>query len=215
MRNYLETKIKILEIENKRLTSTIEANNKEIQEIKNILQTLPPSDSPTPSLVENSIIKLDFAWKINSKAYTNEDKKTLKKVSGGSAWNCTAIGDKTLVKGKINKWAIQVSKMTSSHILVGIVPKNINIEAVENWKKGYITNLNNHGKHNLGICAPYATLEAKEGHIIETVVDLKTGSISFWANGKNLGVFCENIPKDIDYVPFIEIYQEQTEISLL
>ena len=142
MRNYLETKIKILEIENKRLTSTIEANNKEIQEIKNIIQTLPPSDSPTPSLVENSIIKLDFAWKINSKAYTNEDRKTVKKVSGGNSWNCTAIGDKTLVKGKINKWAIQVSKMTSSQILVGIVPKNINIEAGENWKKGYITNLN-------------------------------------------------------------------------
>ena len=55
MRKYLETKIKLLEIENTKLSSIIEANNKEIQEIKHIIQTLPSNDTPisTPNIEDN------------------------------------------------------------------------------------------------------------------------------------------------------------------
>ena len=162
-----------------------------------------------------NIIKLDFFWKVNSKAYSNEDLRVVKKISGGTAWNCTAIGDKTLVKGKINKWKIQVSKMTSNQIMIGIVPKNVNIEVDNNHRKGYVTNLGNFGKHNLGKYSSFASHELNEGNIFEIIVDLKIGNISFCANGKNLGVFCDSIIKDIDYVPFIDIQQEQTEITLL
>ena len=216
MRKYLETKIKLLEIENTKLSSIIEANNKEIKEIKNIIQALPPDDTPisTPN-IDGDIIKLDFFWKVNSKAYSNEDLRAVKKVSGGTAWNCTAIGEKTLLKGKINKWKIQVSKMTSNQIMIGIVPKNINIDADNNHRKGYVTNLGNFHKHNLGKVSSFASHETNEGNIFEIIVDLKIGNISFWANGKNLGVFCDSIIIDIDYVPFIDIYQEQTEITLL
>ena len=216
MRNYLESKIKLLEAENAKLTSIIEANSKEIQQIKNIIQTLPPNDVSfsTPNS-EDNIIKLDFGWIVNSKAYLDQNLKAVKKVSGGTAWNCTAIGDKTLVKGIINKWNLQVSKLTNKNIIIGIVPKNINIEADNNYKKGYVTNLANFYKHNLGIFSPFASHETSEGNIFEIIVDLNIGKISFGANRKNLGVFCDSIPKDIDYVPFIEIYQEQTEITLL
>ena len=187
MRKYLETKIKLLEIENTKLSSIIEANNKEIQEIKHIIQTLPSNDTPisTPN-IEDNIIKLDFFWKVNSKAYSNEDLRAVKKISGGTAWNCTAIGDKTLVKGKINKWKIQVSKMTSNQIMIGIVPKNVNIEVDNNHRKGYVTNLGNFGKHNLGKYSSFASHELNEGNIFEIIVDLKIGNISFCANGKNL-----------------------------
>ena len=216
---YLETKIKLLEIENQKLASMIEANHKEIQEIKKIIQSLSTNDTPLPDYIPNSIeenaIYLDFRWKVNSKAYSNEDLRTVKKVSGGNSWNCSAIGDKTLIKGKINKWKIQVTRMTSEHIIIGIVPKNINIEAENNWKKGYCTNLENFYKHNLGVASIFASHKTNEGNIFEIIVDLNIGKLSFCANGKNLGVFCDNIIKDIDYVPFIEIYQEQTEITLL
>jgi len=43
--------------------------------------------------------------------------------------------------------------MTSESIIIGIVPKNINIEAENNWKKGYCTNLENFYKHNLGVAS--------------------------------------------------------------
>ena len=219
MPKYLETKIKLLEIENQKLASTIEANNKEIQEIKKIIQSLSTNDTPLPAYIPNSIdenaINLDFRWKVNSKAYSNEDLRTVKKVSGGNSWNCSAIGDKTLIRGKINKWKIQVTRMTSENILIGIVPKNINIEAENNWKKGYCTNLRNFYKHNLGVVSIFASHATNEGNIFEIIVDLNIGKLSFCANGKNLGVFCDNIIKDIDYVPFIEINKEQTEITLL
>ena len=70
-------------------------------------------------------------------------------------------------------------------------------------------------KHNLGIVSSFASHEPKEGNIFEIIVDLNIGKISFGVNGKNLGVFCDSILKDIDYAPFIDIRQEQTEVTLL
>jgi len=104
MPKYLETKIKLLEIENQKLASIIEANNKEIQEIKKIFQSStnePPLPAYIPNSIDENAINLDFRWKINSKAYSNEDLRTVKKVSDGKSWNCSVIGDKTLIRGKI------------------------------------------------------------------------------------------------------------------
>ena len=47
-------------------------------------------------------------------------------------------------------------------ILLRIVPKDINIEAFENWKKWYITNSGNFGKHNLGIYKDLNNCNAKK-----------------------------------------------------
>ena len=135
------------------------------------------------------------------------------KISGGNGWNCTAIGDKTLIKGKINKWKIQLRKKAGD-ILFGIVPKDINIQACENWNKGYITNSANFNKHNLGVCQEFNNWNAAEGNVIEIIVNMEKLELSFLLNGKDLGIFCNNIIKDIDYVPFIEINREGDEITL-
>ena len=212
----LNIKIKILELENQKLLSTIEANNKEIEGIKTIIKSLSVGET-MPIINENlesKIIDLKFGWKINLNGHLTNDRKTVSKVTGGGKWNCTAIGDKTLVKGKINKWKIQLTK-TDSNILCGIVPKDINISADENWNKGYVTNCANFGRHNLGVCQPFLNYKAKEGYIIEIIVNLETCELSFSVNGKDLGIFCNNIIKDIDYVPFIEILSESNEITLL
>ena len=128
----LNIKIKILELENQKLLSTIEANNKEIEEIKSIIKSLSENNSihlyePMPIInahLESKIIDLKFDWKINLNGHLTNDRKTVSKITGGSKWNCTAIGDKNLVKGKINKWKIQLTKI-NSHIDVGIVPKSL------------------------------------------------------------------------------------------
>ena len=106
----LNLKIKILELENQKLLSTIEANNKEIEEIKSIIKSLSENNStplgePMPIInanLESKIIDLKFGWKINLNGHLTNDRKTALKISGGVQWNCTAIGYKTLVKGKIN-----------------------------------------------------------------------------------------------------------------
>ena len=68
---------------------------------------------------------------------------------------------------------------------------------------------------NLGEWTEFAKLQAKEGNIIEIIADLNGGELSFSINGKNLGIFCNNIIKDIEYVPFIDIHKEESEIILV
>ena len=91
---------------------------------------------------------MKFGWKINDNARITNDLKTIRKVSGGQNWNCSAFGDKILTKRKINKWKIQLTKLTGSFIF-GIIPKGSDINAINNWKKGYVTNSGNFYKHNL------------------------------------------------------------------
>ena len=61
----LEIKIKLLEIENKKLLSTIETNNNQIQEFKLLIKSLSNNDSPNS---ENKNYNLNFNWKINNNA---------------------------------------------------------------------------------------------------------------------------------------------------
>ena len=127
----LEAKIKILEIENQKLASTIELNNKEINEIKTLIRTLSDNNStslgePMPTLTPNlddKIINLKFGWKINDNARSTNDLKIVRKVAGGAKWNCSAVGDKSLIRGKTNRWKIQISRLTGN-IVFGIVPKD-------------------------------------------------------------------------------------------
>ena len=46
-------------------------------------------------------------------------------------------------------------------------------------------------------------------------MDLEKGQLSYSLNDINLGVFCDNIDKIIDYVPFVEIHHIGTEITLI
>ena len=211
--NSLEIKLKLLEIENQQLKSTIEIKNKEIDQLKSLINSLIPNINITPNL-DDKIINLDFGWKINNKASISNDLKTIRKISGGEAWNCSAFGDKILIKGKINKFKIQLIKMTS-WIVFGIIPKGTNINGINNWEKGYITCSLNFAKHNLGVYTEFAKQKASEGNIFEIIADLDRGELSFSLNGKNLGIFCDNIIKDIEYVPFVDINKEETEIRLL
>ena len=173
----LNIKIKILELENQKLLSTIEANNKEIEEIKSIIKSLSENNSiplyePMPIInahLESKIIDLKFGWKINLNGHLTNDRKTVSKVTGGGKWNCTAIGDKTLVKGKINKWKIQLTKKTGP-FLFGIVPYDINIVADENWKKGYVTNSDNFGMHTLGVYQPFQIMNQKKGVLLKLLL---------------------------------------------
>ena len=86
---------------------------------------------------------------------------------------------------------------------------------IDNWKKGYVTCSCNFAKHNLGVCSEFAKSKASEGNIIEVVANLEIGELSFLVNGNSLGIFCNNIIKDIEYLPFIDIETEETEITLI
>ena len=110
----LEVKIKALEIENQKLASTIELNNKEIKEYKSLIQSLRPQITANSNI--NNEIELIFKWIVNELRNKllwelKNDFKTIKKISGDNEFNCTAIGDTCLIKGKINKWKIKVNNI--------------------------------------------------------------------------------------------------------
>ena len=216
----LEVKIKALEIENEKLASTIELNNKEIKEYKSLIQSLRPLNTANSNI--NNEIELIFKWKVSELrnkllCEIKNDFKTIKKISGGNVWNCTAIGDTCLIKGKINKWKIKVNNINPnpSHLLIGIIPSNIDLNGINNSKKGYCTNFDNFGPHNLGNYTATLNFRGKKDDIVEIIVDLEKGQLSYSLNDIDLGVFCDNIDKNIDYVPFVEMYHIGTEITLI
>ena len=216
----LEVKIKALEIENKKLASTIELNNKEIKEYKSLIQSLRPQNTANSNI--NNEIELIFKWKVSELrnkllCELKNDFKTIKKISGDNIWNCTAIGDTYLIKGKINKWKIKVNNINPnpSHLLIGIIPSNIDLNGINNHIKGYCTNFDNFGPHNLGNYTATLNFRGKRDDIVEIIVDLEKGQLSYSLNDIDLGVFFDNIDKSIDYVPFAEMYHIGTEITLI
>ena len=216
----LEVKIKALEIENEKLASTIELNNKEIKEYKSLIQSLRPLNTANSNI--NNEIELIFKWKVSELrnkllCEIKNDFKTIKKISGDNIWNCTAIGDTCLIKGKINKWKIKVNNINPnpSHLLIGIIPSNIDLNRNSNFTKGYCTNFENFDPHNLGNYTATLNFRGKKDDIVEIIVDLEKGQLSYSLNDIDLGVFCDNIDKNIDYVPFVEMYHIGTEITLI
>ena len=216
----LEVKIKALEIENEKLASTIELNNKEIKEYKSLIQSLRPQNTANSNIKnENELI---FKWKVSELrnkllCELKNDFKTIKKISGDNIWNCTAIGDTYLIKGKINKWKIKVNNINPnpSHLLIGIIPSNIDLNRINNYAKGYCTNFDNFGLHNLRNYTVTFNFRGKKDDIVEIIVDLEKGQLSYSLNDIDLGVFCDNIDKNIDYVHFVEMYHIGTEITLI
>ena len=216
----LEVKIKALEIENEKLASTIELNNKEIKEYKSLIQSLRPLNTANSNI--NNEIELIFKWKVSELrnkllCEIKNDFKTIKKISCDNIWNCTAIGDTCLIKGKINKWKIKVNNINPnpSDLLIGIVPSNIDLNGINNYTKRYCTNFENFGPHNLGNYTATLNFRGKKDDIVEIIVDLEKGQLSYSLNDIDLGVFCDNIDKNIDYVPFVDMYHIGTEITLI
>ena len=172
----LELNIKTLEIENQRLLSMFELNNEAIKKYKSlILQNSANSAQLTPLI--NNEVDLKFKWKASEKTKKflcelKDDFKTIKKISGDNLHNCTIIGDKSLIKGKINKWKIK-NRYDKTHILFGINRADVDLNGERNYKYGYITNLENMNKHNLGVYTAINNHNIKPNNIIGIVVDLE------------------------------------------
>ena len=136
-----QVKIKLLEIENQQLLSTLETKNKEIEQLKSLIKSLIGNDfnsnlTPNP---DDNIVNLKFSWIKSENASISKGLNIAKKVSGVQKWNCSCFGDKSLIKGKINKWNLQLSRMTGDGFVFGIIPKGTDINEIDNWKRGYAT----------------------------------------------------------------------------
>ena len=82
--NSFQAKIKLLEIENQQLLSTLETKNKEIEQLKSLIKTLIGNDfnsnlTPNP---DDNIVNLKFSWIKSENASISKGLNIAKKVSG-------------------------------------------------------------------------------------------------------------------------------------
>ena len=120
------------------MASTIELNNKEINEYKSIIQSIEQNNNANNIQISESknVIDLKFKWKVSDKrkeliCELKNDSKTIKKINNSGYWNCTAIGDINLIKGTINKWKIKVKG--NSNIFFGIIRSNVDLNGINNY----------------------------------------------------------------------------------
>ena len=55
----------------------------------------------------------------------------------------------------------------------------------------------------------------KEGDIIEIIMNMKIGELSFSVNGINYGIASNNIPTDIELYPLVEINDMYESVEIL
>ena len=59
--------------------------------------------------------------------------------------------------------------------MLGIDPSNIDLNEINNFQKGYCTNFDNFGPHNLGNYTATLNFRGKRDDIVEIIVGLEKG----------------------------------------
>lgn len=163
---------------------------------------------------------ITFKWKSGNNYSLSNDHRLATKISGGDNYNCNILGDIILSKNKISRWKIKLNKFDFSfpwNILVGVAPSNINQNNSDLYNKTW-TLICGYPAVSIKEGNPTYSLrkkeKLKEGDIIEVIMNLTNGELSFSVNGILYGVAC-TIPLDIDLSPFILLRAKGQSIELL
>ena len=165
---------------------------------------------------------LKFNWKNGPNYSLSKNNNIATKISGGNFYNCNILGNIILPKNKISKWKIRLNKflMNSNNswdILIGVGPSNLNQNKsdlyYETWTLicGYPAVSIKSGNPNY---VYQGKSKLKEGDIVEVILDMIKGELSFNVNDTLYGFACK-IPMDIDLSPFVLIYDEGESIELI
>ena len=165
---------------------------------------------------------LKFNWKNGPNYSLSKNNNIATKISGGNCYNCNILGNIILPKNKISKWKIRLNKflmnsLNSWDILIGVGPSNLNQNKsnlyAETWTLicGYPAVSIKSGSPNW---VYQGKSKLKEGDIVEVILDMIKGELSFNVNDTLYGFACK-IPMDIDLSPFVLIYDEGESIELI
>ena len=178
----------------------------------------------------SSIIKYDteefnFKWENPSdNVYElSDDKYTATKINNESLLNCYIIGNKSLLKGKINKWKIKLKHINYEDdfdIYIGIANKEENLNTISSYQYcwTYICSKNifrflKKLKENSN--TDFKPL--KQGDYLGVAVDLrdKKGILSFSFNDDKFIEENTDIPTDIPLVPIAIINKPRQSIEII
>ena len=165
---------------------------------------------------------LKFNWKNGPNYSLSKNNNIATKISGGNFYNCNILGNIILPKNKISKWKIRLNKflMNSNNswdILIGVGPSNLNQNKSDLYYETW-TLICGYPAVSIKSGSPYWVYQGKsklkEGDIVEVILDMIKGELSFNVNDTLYGFACK-IPMDIDLSPFVLIYDEGESIELI
>ena len=162
-----------------------------------------------------------FVWKNGTNYKLSQNNLIATKESGGDDWNCSILGDCILPKNKISKLKIKLKKFSKRsgngyYILIGVGPSNLNQNSTTNYNNCWTFICGGYGLSlKSGSGTTYCgNKKAKEGDIIEVIMNTINGELSFSLNDYNCGVACK-IPLEPDLSPVVLICDQGDSIELL
>ena len=132
------------------------------------------------------------------------------KESGSDKWAVTAVGSETLRTGVINRWTIVLEDSELDHfgVAIGVAPHSIDQSRRNNhrscgwyftgWSTLYSGNPQNVNNESFG-----GQLEMKNGTEITLEMDMNEGSLTYYVDGKWIGVAFKEIPTRVPLVPAV------------
>ena len=169
---------------------------------------------------DNNSKYLKFNWKSGPNYSLSNNNNIATKINGGNGYNCNILGNKILPKNKVSKWRIKLNTKKSNmtwDILIGVGPSDLD-QNNENLYSRTWTLICEFPAMSIQSGSPtYAfknKSKVKEGDIVEVIVDLIKGELSFTVNDIFYGIGCK-IPLDINLSPFVLIYVEGESIELI
>ena len=169
---------------------------------------------------DNNSKYLKFNWKSGPNYSLSNNNNIATKINGGNSYNCNILGNIILPKNKVSKWRVKINRMKSNwvwDILIGVGPSDLDQNTKElysqTWKLicGYPAVSIKDGNPTYSF---KNKSKVKEGDIVEIIVDMIKGELSFTVNGVFYGVGC-NIPLDNNLSPFVLIHDEGESIELI
>ena len=201
--------------ENKKEQNYLSINESAFIKIINFI-----NESETEFFIDNYLY---FNFQKGENYELSKNGKIATKIKGGNSWNCTIFGDTKLPKNKISKWKIRLNKFSMKSgnnwdICIGVGPYSKNISNQYHTKCwSFIC-----GCSKLSIKSKIEinyyfneNKPLKEGDIIEIIMNMKIGELSFSVNGINYGIAAKNIPTDIELYPIILINDMYESVEIL
>ena len=159
--------------------------------------------------------QFQFNWKAGVNCSVSADGNSVTSVTGN--WLGTAIGDTTLPKIGIHEFEIKLTKTTSSHVIIGVVPPSVmsNLNAVTeldflNSEAYYFYCYNSTLYSKYGGKQKAYSMKVQQGGRVKLIIDYKDLTVGFEINGQNFDV-TQAFPSGVDLIPFV-LFGEQGDV---
>ena len=141
---------------------------------------------------------------------SGKNSSVVMKESGNDKWSVTAVGSETLRTGVINRWTVVLEDSELDHfgVAIGVAPHTIDQSRRNNhrscgwyftgWSTLYSGNPQNYNNESFG-----SQLEMKNGTEITLEMDMNEGTLTYYVDGKWIGVAFKGIPTRVPLVPAV------------